>query len=310
MRAKKMLTYITGGCALVSAIIALVISKSIWYDYSMAIFGSALLGFIMSVTEYFVERRRAMETFMTESSKALAKLRKIKYLDTDAPLDKIIACFWEEQHNERVKSIKSMGDVANGLSIKEEHPNRDDLISWFKKNKRELTSVCDNSQLIAYYESAMEKYRQDSQVVIDSCLFIATIDLEELDKAYGNLDFFLNCDIRHKLAYPRIYTQIRKYRELANEAKHHFQSLKEGKGNFTVCVELARDICNIVFEVKESSKGNHITKNVFQTVFDNIEDALDDFWCKTYHKKLDGKRTHDPIEIIMHTSLGESDSHG
>lgn len=35
----------------------------IGYDISLAIFGSALLGFIMSLIEYFTERRKAMEQF-------------------------------------------------------------------------------------------------------------------------------------------------------------------------------------------------------------------------------------------------------
>lgn len=309
MRAKKWLTIITLTCSVISVVLAISFSKlsnCIWYDYSMAVFGSALLGLIMSFTEYLVERQRAMEVFLTESRKVLTKLRKIKYLDSDAPLEKIIACFEEEQWHE---AFKPTIEVATIPSSKEEHHNRDDLIAWFKKNTRELTSLDDN-QLITYYESAMKKYRQNFQEVIDSCFAAATIDLGELDKAYGNLDFFLNYDIRNKLAYQKIYLKIRECRDWARKMEGQFQSLKDGKGNFAECIKSAKDICDKVFEVKEFSKGNHNTKNVFQTIFDDIEDALDDFWCQTYHKKQDENQPRFPVNTIMHTYLEESDSHG
>lgn len=66
MRGKKWMTIITFLFAVIALIIAVVIGKGcacIAYDVTMAIFGSALLGFIMSLTEYFVERRSAMEWF-------------------------------------------------------------------------------------------------------------------------------------------------------------------------------------------------------------------------------------------------------
>ena len=79
MKAKKWLTIITGCISLLSLIAALIIGKTsncILYDISMAIFGSALLGAIMSLTEYFVERRKAMEQFWDEARKVLKELRK------------------------------------------------------------------------------------------------------------------------------------------------------------------------------------------------------------------------------------------
>lgn len=43
------------------------------YDIAMAIFGSSILGCIMSFTEYFSERERAMEQFYQEAIRTLAK---------------------------------------------------------------------------------------------------------------------------------------------------------------------------------------------------------------------------------------------
>lgn len=66
MKAKKYLTICTLMVSVVSIISAVLIGKSsncIGYDIAMALLGSAVLGFIMSITEYYVEKRRAMEAF-------------------------------------------------------------------------------------------------------------------------------------------------------------------------------------------------------------------------------------------------------
>ena len=297
MKAKKWLSIITFGCSIISAVIAFLIGKSsnsILYDFSMAIFGSALLGFIMSIIEYNVERRTAMEVFWIESRKALAKLRKIKYFNADAPLDKILDCFAEEQGNE---FVETMGNAAGILSLKMEHTKRDDLISWFEENIPMSFSPDDdiNEELNTYYKSSMKSYRLDVQKVIDSCYAVADIDLDELVNAYGNLDFFFNCKIRNKLAYSKIYDKIKEYRNLALAEKYHFQLLNEGKGNFAICAKKAMDICGKVFEEKEISTDAFNSKVVYQTVFDDIDDALEVFRCKIYYKKQDTVLEHNPI---------------
>ncbi len=63
---KKWLTIITLVITALSLVLAFIIGKNsncITYDISMAIFGGAALGFIMSLTEYYVERRKQWKNF-------------------------------------------------------------------------------------------------------------------------------------------------------------------------------------------------------------------------------------------------------
>ena len=86
MKAKKWITIITFGVSIGSLICATITAcdekYDLFYDVSMAIFGSALLGFIMSLIEYFVERRKTMEYFLTAAYKIYVQLRKIKYSES------------------------------------------------------------------------------------------------------------------------------------------------------------------------------------------------------------------------------------
>lgn len=128
MKAKKWLTIITMIVSVLSLVVAFVIGKCsncIYYDISMALLGSAVLGFIMSLTEYYVERRKAMEEFWVQAIKILRKLREIEHLDLDAPLGLIIEAFREERSNELFHNLAISPDDKE---IK--HEAKNNLISW------------------------------------------------------------------------------------------------------------------------------------------------------------------------------------
>ena len=111
MKAKKWLTIIT----LAISIIALVLAFAI---------GSALLGFIMSLTEYFVEKQKSMEEFWLQATKVLKELRKIKYLDFDAPAELVLNALQEENSNEWIEKFSLISE-----NTKIEHIAKESLIS-------------------------------------------------------------------------------------------------------------------------------------------------------------------------------------
>lgn len=220
VRDKKWLTVITFFCAISALIAALYIGKEkqcIGYDIAMAVFGSALLGFIMSTIEYFAERRRSMERFWLEARAALIKLRKIKYIDID---------------------------------------------------------VSDDNESRKYYEKYMKS--------IDSYIEASQIDLVDLGNAYGNLDFIFHNNSIRKMAYFDIYDKIRKYRNLLRDESMYFNLMKEGKGNFVVCVQKVNAINQKVFSVETESADGCIRKVVYQRAFDDIDEVLESFRLKIY----------------------------
>ena len=93
MSAKKWVTIVTFFCTMFAVILLPIFDYyecNIGYDISLAIFGSALLGFIMSLVEYFTERRKAMEQFWLEAGQVLAQFRKAKYIKFDEPEDLVL----------------------------------------------------------------------------------------------------------------------------------------------------------------------------------------------------------------------------
>lgn len=298
MKAKKWLTIITLIVSLLSLAAAFVIGKdsnSIYYDVSMALLGSAVLGFIMSITEYYVERRKAMEEFWIQAINILKELRKIKHLDLNAPTDLIIEAFGEERSNEWNQMFSLLSD-KNGI----QHKAKDSLISWYEEN---IPLPFDGNtdiekELEELYQSKMESYKNSFMHCMSAYQLASSVELGTLDNAYGNLDFIIaNRSIRKK-AHDSIYDKIRKIVIQFRTETHRFNLLKDGEGNFPVCAMKVLDLDKEYFLSKEVTEHGYTHTLTYQNVFDDIDASLEKFRCKIYRTKyIEPKR--EPISGKM-----------
>lgn len=285
MKAKKRLTIATLIVTVLALVIALIVGKEsncIVYDISMAFLGSAALGCIMSALEYSVERRKAMEEFWAQARKVLINLRKIKYLNVDAPHDLIEAAFAEEHENEWRSLIGVQSDEYNPR-----HEAKDKIISWYEKNvPLSFTQSPDiSTKLEESYSKTIDGYKKTYIQCIDSYLLASSIDLGHLSNAYGNLDFIIaNCCIR-KDAYDLIYDKIRKITFEVKKEAYHFSQLREGKGSLPVCASKVAALNQEYFSLTERTIDGHSYTAIYQNVFDDIDDALEKFRCKIYGVK-------------------------
>ena len=254
----------------------------------MALLGSAVLGFIMSITEYYVERRKAMEEFWIQATNILKELRKIKHLDMDAPTNLIIEAFGEERSNEWNLMFSLLSEDK-----KIQHKAKDKLISWYEENISlpfdENTDV--EKELEKLYQSKMEGYKKTFMHCMNGYQLASSVDLGTLDNAYGNLNFiFANKCIRKK-AYDSIYDKIRKIVFQFKTEAYHFNMLKDGKGNFPVCATKVSDLDKNYFLSKEVTEHGYTHTLVYQNIFDDIDASLEEFRCKIYKTKyVESKR--------------------
>ena len=282
MKAKKWLTIITLVITALSLVLAFIIGKNsncITYDISMAIFGGAALGFIMSLTEYYVERRKAMEEFWLQATKVLNELKKIKYLDVDAPINLIVDAIHEDDSNALKKKFHLLSDDEK-ISVNA----KENLISWYKENVPIPfdENIDNNKELTQLYDSNMAGYKEVFLQCMDSYREASMVELGNLDNAYGNLDFIIaNKCIRQK-AYEQIYDKLRKIvYQFQNEA-YHFNLLKNGSGNFSVCILKVSELNQEYFLSKEENLQGYTNVSIFQNVFDDIDASLENFRCKIY----------------------------
>ena len=248
----------------------------------MAIFGGAALGFIMSLTEYYVERRKAMEEFWLQATKVLNELKKIKYLDVDVPINLIVDAIHEDDsHALKEKFHLLSNDEKISVNAKE------NLISWYKENIPipfdENTD--DNKELSQLYNSNMAGYKEVFLQCMDSYREASIVELGNLDNTYGNLDFIIaNKCIRQK-AYEQIYDKLRKIVYQFRNEVYNFNLLKDGNGNFPVCILKVSELNQTYFLQKEEKHQEYTNILIFQNAFDDIDASLERFRCKIYKSK-------------------------
>lgn len=285
MKAKKWLTIITLIITVLSLFLTIIIGKNsncITYDVSMAIFGGAALGFIMSLTEYYVERRRAMEEFWLQATKVLNELKKIKYLDVDAPL-KLIADAIREDNSNTLKKEINFSDNSEKISVSA----KGKLVSWYKENMSypfdENTDV--NMVVNHLYDSKMADYKEVFLQCMDSYREVAMIELGNFDNAYGNLDFIIANRWIRKKAYNLIYGKLEKIVYQIQFEVYHFNLFKDGNGSFPACILKLSELNQEYFSIKEEKIQGCINVLIYQDVFDEITSALEKFRCKIYRIK-------------------------
>lgn len=287
MSAKKWVTIVTFFCTML-AIILLPIFKCLkydmGYDISLAVFGSALLGFIMSLVEYFTERRKAMEQFWVEARRILAQFREAKCIKFNEPEDMVVSCIVENYNNKLAQEYNLVG--SNWWGITESHDNQNRFIQWLTEH--EVMSFSEDDDISAIlnkiYENRMDLYEDTVKSVINNYIELSKISLSELDNAYGNLNFiFANKSIRLK-AYNEIFDKIRKIRNKIIMETFHFNLWKEDKGNFVVCMNKAIDISKLLFSEKRTKQDGIESVCIYQEQFDDIEESLEKFRTQIYFR--------------------------
>lgn len=296
LNAKKWLTIITLIISLISLLIALLIGKNsncIYYDVSMALLGSAVLGFIMSLTEYYVERQKAMEEFWIQATQVLKELRKIKHIDLDAPLNLIIEALGEERSNELNQMFAMLPE--NKII---HHEAKTKLISWYEENIPlprlfdEYTDI--DNKIEEFYKAQMDSYKQSFMHCMESYQIASTVALGSLNNAYGNLDFiFANKCIRDA-ANNSIYDKLKKIVSQYKEESKDFYLLKNRKGNFPVCAIKVSNLDKEYFLSKEETVHGYTNTLVYQNIFDNIDASLEKFRCRIYRTKYEAPKA-EPI---------------
>ena len=140
----------------------------------------------------------------------------------------------------------------------------------------------DNKELTHLYDSNMAGYKEVFLQCMDSYREASMVELGNLDNAYGNLDFIIaNKCIRQK-AYEQIYDKLRKIVYQFRNEVYHFNLLKDGNGNFPVCILKVSELNQKYFLSKEKNLQGYTNVSIFQNVFDDIDASLEKFRCKIY----------------------------
>ena len=214
------------------------ITASIMLNLGIGILGSGIVSFVMTFSEYFVEKRFAQENYYNASIKIVNELHSITYVSIGEE-SKLIAAYDREcQFNETFKMLR----------INSEAERYEQLCEFYKNNTEWLNGVSDDLKKIII-KTRIEKIKKCVEEGMNSYLKVSSISLGELESAYGKLYFITDIfKIKHAKARSKIYLSIHKpIREICKIIKqenYHFNIyLSSQEKNMPIVVEKL-DFCN------------------------------------------------------------------
>ena len=289
MRSLKWLTIVTFITTIVSIsflflFYCLGIEWELFYDISLAIFGSAMLGFIISIIQYFAEKRKSMELFYIESLLVLNKIGEIPYYKTDEPECIINQCIIEEFMNDKNQSRKDF-------------PRKKELIDYLKKENNTL--AFDDK----YYNEISDKIINEEKLSMDKhmrfYIELSEINYSRLDSAYGGLDFiFGNIKLR-KTIYNNIYIKVKQSANNINEKTYHFKIFfDENNGSRPVMLDFLNMLNEYYFIKAETVNDNGEFELIYRRYYDEISASLEEYRCRIYKQKYN-KRVADYLCFTM-----------
>lgn len=286
--------------------------NNLWYNLFLALFGSAFLGLIMSVTEYYVERKRALESFWKTSLRVTNELRKAKPMNCEIPKDLCIQCIAEKINNQEYDRYG--GEMATLLGLSREETKAKAYANWIADNECPTFSEgddIDNILLRVAHDRIDHEYERFISR-IDNLIMISKIDLSDVSQAYENLDFLANGNRKIKLfAYNKIYNKLSEVLNRVRSEVYHFNLWKEGKGNFVVCISKVYELQELLFNEETRTDEGVEFRLVFAKVVDEIMESLEEFRVFIYGTKarVEYKPTAIVGQLVSFTNSDEEINH-
>lgn len=290
MKAKKWLIIITGAISFLSIMCAFwfdYIKNQFFMNFSFAIMGSAILGGIMSLTEYFVTKKQALEQYYLASYDILKRIEKVKYFFADEPIDLIIEFFHEKRNIETEKML--------GMDIST--TAREKLFSYMIDKWKKTIDIPEpefSSYAKERFDDQMQNYIKDATEVMESYVRVSKIDLRPLDNAYGELDFlFANQSLKNKI-FKQIHQRLWDYKCAVAEQSFHFNLFLTGGDNLAVMLRKIEELQKMYFtkDVKSIRCFDNII--IHAQFAESMDESIEELRCKIYGQKYE-KPDHVPV---------------
>jgi len=246
----------------------------------LGIFGSAFVTLVIYISEYFVEKRKALETFYECTLKLINVFSKIEYFDMKPPIRLIKDYLYEEFSNDIAESIgqgssKEKWRALFNYYIKEYTDN-----SWDKSNIENMARD--------HLEREINLHKEKLEKVIDSYLFLRDYNFSSLDVAYGNLDFFVANKKLRNWIYTDIYKYVQEKRKFILERAYHFELYRKGdSSNKSAVIHFIEELQEVLFVIETKENEKVYQRRVENDVVNILQDRAETLRAKIYGQKAE-----------------------
>ena len=247
-------------------------------NISIGVFGSSVVTLIISISDYIVAKREALEDYYSQAYKIIVAFGKIKYVRiTDIALENI-------KYKTECELKKCFGA---------ESPELEGILDYYDKNNywdnnAEQLSTEEKSQIIL---EQIEKDCAKIEKAMDSYLEFENLSYEKVENAFGKLSFLYDKSKKHPddEKYFRAWIYINLHDKLRNMIKtirlenYHFKLYKEGESkNLFVAAQKIDELNKQLFEIVNDTNENFETKKVYAKFYNDMNYTIEKFRARIY----------------------------
>lgn len=288
MQSKKLLTIVTGMIGIVSFVLVLILPQaSKTYDLILALFGSAALGCFMSLAEYYVARREAMEDFYNEVIKLWQQLWDLPTVDINIPMNLFKKVLLENWNNES----------ARLLGLPEKTEAREKLRDWYNVSK---DGKFDDESL----DNLINKNIKIARNAIES--YDIHISTENIQRVYGRLCFFSKKF--QNWVFTTIYKPLTDRVDEINKKTRNLHDLYMGDNrNEPVAFKEVMEISDSIYTRKENDLKLDFRVLIDDKIYPLLNEPMIKLWENIYfpskqeleNEKKRNKKKQDHFSTLM-----------
>lgn len=269
----------------------------------IGVFGSSVVTLIISISDYIVSKREALEDYYRQVYKIIVAFGKIKYVRiTDISLENM-------KYKTECELKKCLG---------KQPPQMDDIIDYYDKNNywdnySENISTEGKSQIII---EQIEKDCANIGKALDSYLEFENLSYEKVENAFGRISFLFDKSEKHPdnekyfrvWIYRNLHDKLRNMINTIRLENYHFKLYKEGDNkNLFVVTQKIDELNKQLFEIVNDTDDNSDVTKVYAKFYNDMNSTLEKFRARIYDCQPQKQRIA-PIETIWKPKNARSEA--
>ncbi len=264
--------------------------KNFWVVISSGTFASSIVTLLISVSEYRVEKRMALEKYVEANIHFCVDFYNMQYLNIRVPMELLQGYYAEQWYPKRIN--RHQEHDIDGQSANSD--NEAKIKAWIWKNTNDNTKEMFNTDekrkeyLDSDFKHLIQKYEDEIDAVMKQYIVLSDkLNKRELNATIGEIDFLFGNKYRKEILYKKMYARnaetINKIKEVAYHFKEYYSA---EEGNKPVMLRFIYQIQEYLFSLEESAEWCIVYNQYLFEMNCEIDNLLRKLYGKKgYHDK-------------------------
>ena len=249
------------------------------------ILGSSVVTLVITYSEYFIEKKKNLETFLLSIYDCLHVISKIDYLEIDQE-KRIVADF----------------NYLNIFPVLTEEQQKivDRKLEEYKKyfiSCKAINENISNEQFIEFLKQKDNQLQKEIRETIQSYIVFGEYSMNKVDSSYNDIYFirFKKGKEKKDILYEQFYSKLYRIHRKVEIESGHFKKYLEGEiTNIPVILDKINELNEEFFKIESFSNETIVWGALVDSVFDDLEI----FRCEIYKQKYEERKKY-PKKITI-----------